>query len=110
MATKKSTETATTADAAPAAEPVADEQVQTVEPVPAREHANAARSDAGAAAEVPVEQVPVVEEPITASSDAETVVLAETTPPAREVIVVDAPVPPRKRSNRVVGIAFALLA
>lgn len=125
MATKKSTETAPATDAAPAAEvapapEVAPQQPQTVEPVPAREHANADRTaadsadavhtTAGEAAEVPVEEVPVVEEPITASADAETRVLAETTPPQREVIVVDAPVPPRKRSNRVIGIAFALLA
>ena len=63
--------------------------------------------------EVPVESVPVTEEPITASSDPETVVLAETTPddhPAQQVIVVDAPIAPKKHSNRLVGIGFALLA
>jgi hypothetical protein len=62
---------------------------------------------------VPVESVPVVAEPITASSDPETKVLAETTPaahPAQEVIVVDAPVAPKKRTNRLAGIGFAALA
>jgi len=53
--------------------------------------------------------VPVTVEPITASSEPETIALAETTPDEHrihEVIVVDAPVPPRKKGNR--GIGFAL--
>ena len=79
----------------------------------AKKDVDATETAAPSAETVPVEAVPVVEEPITASSDPETKVLAETTPaerPVQEVIVVDAPVAPKKRSNRVIGIAFALLA
>lgn len=54
--------------------------------------------------------VPVVEEPITSSSDPETKVLAETTPPAQQIIIVDAPIPPKKRGNRLAGIGFSFLA
>jgi len=136
MATNKSADEAeTTADAAPElVEPTttAVPEPETAAPVPAAEHVNApepaaakrtrtskaatAPTDAEATTTVetvPVEAVPVTEEPITASSDPETRVLAETTPeahPAPEVIVVDAPVAPKKRSNRLVGIGFALLA
>ena len=66
--------------------------------------------------EVPVEQVPVTEVPVAqvpAAQQPETVVLTETTPPAapvQEVIVVDAPVAPRKKGNRGVGVALALVA
>lgn len=137
MATKKSADDAqTTADAAPElVEPAATAtpEPETVAPVPAAEHVNAdhesapetatvkrARTVKAAAAPadatvetVPVESVPVVAEPITASSDPETKVLAETTPEAhlvQEVIVVDAPVAPKKRTNRLAGIGFAALA
>lgn len=140
MATKKSADDATTTpDAAPALiepAPTSAPEPETGAPVPAADHVNAPaaattpkRTRAPKAApqaesapvpvetapveEVPVESVPVTEEPITASSDPETVVLAETTPddhPAQQVIVVDAPVAPKKHSNRLVGIGFALLA
>jgi len=66
--------------------------------------------------EVAVEQVPVTEVPVAqvpAAQQPETVVLTETTPPAapvQEVIVVDAPVAPRKKGNRGVGVALALVA
>ena len=57
--------------------------------------------------------VPVSVEPITASSAPETIALAETTPEAhrpQEVVIVDAPVAPKKKSNRLAGLLFALLA
>jgi len=66
--------------------------------------------------EIPVEQVPVEEVPVAqvpAEQRPETVVLTETTPPAvpvQEVIVVDAPIAPRKKGNRGVGVALALVA
>jgi len=47
-------------------------------------------------ARVPAEQQP------------ETTVLTATTPPVHEVIVVDAPVPPRKKGNRGIGVLLAL--
>lgn len=123
MATNESVDDTTTPpDAAPAtvaAAPVVAQQpappVAPVKRAPKLVAAPAAAvPDASAPVEtVPVEAVPVVMEPITASSDPETRVLAETTPedhPVREVIVVDAPVQPKKRSNRLAGIGFALLA
>lgn len=133
MATKKSTDDATTTpDAAPEtvgpvpAATMADYEAATP-PVAAAEHVNApettplkrtrttkaAAAPAAATETVPVEAVPVTVEPITSSSDPETKVLAETTPedhPVQEVIVVDAPVLPKKRSNRLAGIGFAALA
>ncbi len=61
---------------------------------------------------VSVDDVPVTEVPI--DSQPETVVLAETTPPppppVQEIIVVDAPVAPRKKGNRGLGVALALVA
>lgn len=65
--------------------------------------------------EVPVEAVPVSEVPVAqvpAEQQPETAVLTETTPPppAHEVIVVDAPVAPRKKGNRGVGFVLALAA
>lgn len=158
MATKKSTDEATTAadGSTERVEPVAiaEPETATAAPVPAAEHVNAPAAapvkrtrTAKAAApvaeaapeeaapvktapvktapvetapvesvradEVPVEAVPVTVEPITSSSAPETTVLAATTPdehPVHEVIVVDAPVEPKKRSNRLAGIGFALLA
>jgi hypothetical protein len=59
-------------------------------------------------AEVPVTEVPVAQVP--PAQQPETTVLTETTPPAHEVIVVDAPVPPRKKGNRGLGVGLALLA
>ena len=69
-----------------------------------------------AAETVPVEAVPVEAVPVSqvpAEQQPETAVLTETTPPAapvQEVIVVDAPVEPRKKGNRGLGFALALLA
>ena len=89
--------------------------VEVVEEVPAEDAVvvdEAPRNEAPAT-EVPVEQVPVAEVPIAkvpAAQQPETTVLAETTPPAHEIIVVDAPVPPRKKGNRGLGVALALLA
>ena len=80
MATKKST----------TVEPASTETVEVVEPV-----------------ETPVEVVeePAEVEPTAAETDAET---AEAAPaPRHEVIVVDAPVPPRKKGNRGIGILLA---
>ena len=59
-------------------------------------------------AEVPVDQVPVAVVP--ADTSPETVVLTETTPPPHQVIVVDAPVAPRKKGNQGLGVLLALLA
>ncbi len=88
MATKKATpaEATEVVEAAPA-DVVVDEAPVTEVPV----------------TEVPVAQVPPAQQP-------ETTVLTETTPPAHEVIVVDAPVPPRKKGNRGLGVALALAA
>jgi hypothetical protein len=57
--------------------------------------------------------VPVSVEPITAASEPETITLAETTPadhPVQEVVIVDAPVPPKKKTNRLAGLLLSLLA
>lgn len=92
MATKKAAETAV-------AEPVVVEApVAAAEPAPT----------AVPPAEVPVAQVPVAVVP--ADHQPETVVLTETTPPPHQVIVVDAPVPPRKKGNRGLGVGLALVA
>jgi hypothetical protein len=130
MATKKSADETSANNAAavpaePAAVPAAA-QTAPMEPAPAatapveaapvktaRVKTTPVKTAPAAVDTVPVESVPIVEEPITASSDPETTVLAETTPEARpvqEVIIVDAPVPPRKRGNRLVGLGFAVLA
>jgi hypothetical protein len=91
MATKK---------AAAEAESVAPEVI-VVEPA-------VAEPVAVAPAEVPVEQVPVAVVP--ADTTPETVVLTETTPPPHQVIVVDAPVAPRKKGNQGLGVLLALVA
>jgi len=57
--------------------------------------------------------VPVTYDPITSASEPETIALAETTPvdhPVQEVVIVDAPVPPKKRTNRLAGLLYSLLA
>ena len=101
MATKKSADNVdtTTTDAAP--------EAITAETTVA-EPASAKRAKAMT---VPAEATPAVVEPAVPSSAPEAV--AETAPadqPVREVIVVDAPVPPRKRSNRLAGLGLAVLA
>lgn len=93
-------------------EPV--EPVEVVEAAPAERFDESSRDTAVYEAPVeaaPVAQVPAAEVPVTqvpAAQLPETQVLTETTPPAREVIIVDAPVAPRKKSNRGVGVALAL--
>ena len=93
MATKKAT-AETVAPEATVVEPAVVEPVVVAEPV------------AVAPAEVPVEQVPVAVVP--ADTTPETVVLTETTPPQHQVIVVDAPVAPRKKGNQGIGVLLAL--
>jgi hypothetical protein len=91
-------------EAAPVAEPVVEaEPVVVAEPVVMAEPV-----DEVAVEQVPVEVVSV--DAVPAAQQPETTVLTETTPPAPEVIVIDAPVPPRKKGNRGIGIALALLA
>ncbi len=75
---------------------------EVVEVVPA----DAVVVDETAVEQVPVEEVSVAKVP--AAQQPETTVLTETTPPAHEIIVVDAPVAPRKKGNRGVGIVLAL--
>jgi hypothetical protein len=84
-------------DEAPAQKVAAAEKPATADPVDA----------------VPVESVPVAEVPIAqvpAAQQPETTVIAETTPPTQQIIVVDEPVAPRKKGNRGVGFALALVA
>lgn len=62
---------------------------------------------------IPAEAVPVSYDAITPASEPETLVMAQTTPvdhPYQEVIIVEAPVPPTKRGNRLAGLGFSLLA
>ena len=57
--------------------------------------------------------VPVTVDQITSSSSPETIALAETTPvdhPVQEVVIVDAPVAPKKKTNRLAGLLYSLLA
>lgn len=120
MATKKAAPTESV-EAVPADEAVvvAPADAASVDAVPAEaERAEAERAEAEQVEAVPVDAVPVEAVPVVAvpvaqvpaAQQPETAVLTETTPPAHEVIVVDAPVPPRKKSNRGIGIALALLA
>ena len=99
----------------------AAEPVVVPAPIPATRHTSENEVvDRPATDEPPVEtaviepaSVPYETEVITPASAPEVIALAETTPPphvAQEVIVVDAPVPPRKRGNRLAGLGLALLA
>lgn len=77
------------------AEPVAAEPVVVAEPV------------------VAPADVPVSYDQITPASEPETITLAETTPvdhPVQEVVIVDAPVAPKKKTNRLAGLLYSLLA
>lgn len=108
MATKKTDATTTpeVVAATPADEEVIEAEIVDEQPVVVEK-----RIDEVPVEQVPVEAVPVAQVP--AAQQPETVVLTETTPPAapvQEVIVVDAPVAPRKKGNRGVGVALSLVA
>lgn len=94
MATKKST----------TVEPADTEIVETPEVVEIPE-AVETPAEVAEADETPVE---VVDEPVVEPAP-EAVAAASTPAPTHEVIVVDAPVAPRKRGNRLLGIGLALL-
>ena len=104
MATKKAAPTEVV-EVAPADAVVVDEAPVTE--VPARKtRAKEVPVTESPVAEVPVAEVPVTQVPV--AQQPETTVLTETTPPAHEIIVVDAPVAPRKQGNRGIGVVLAL--
>jgi hypothetical protein len=60
--------------------------------------------------EVEASAVPITVETVPVDGEPETLVVTETTPPATQVIIVDAPVRPKPKGNRGIGVLFAFLA